>query len=470
MKNLYIYLLSVLFLMLTGCKVSKDVETPQPDLPVAYRNAITTADTSTIADIEWRTFFPDATLQQLIDKALSGNYDLQQALKNIEASRLLLKQSKWGNVPQLNAYVTASSTIPSENSLNGLSANNFLGTSHVENYDAGLSLSWEADIWGKISSRKKEALAQYLKTEEAKKAIQTELVSGVAQGYYNLLMLDAQLSVARKNLDLGNNTVRIIRMQFESGQVTSLAVEQAEAQRLNAAQIVPMLEKEVVLQENALSVLTGELPAEVARIASIDLEPVYEDISTGIPAAVVSRRPDIKMFEYDLAAANARVGVTKAQMYPALNITASGGLNSFKSDNWFNMPSSLFGMVAGSIAQPLLNNKRLRTQYEVAKVEREKAVLAFRQGVLVAVSEVSDALVKIEKLKEEQQFAEQRVASLQRATGNADKLFNSGMANYLEVITAQGNVLQSELDLAALKRDQLSALAELYKALGGGWK
>lgn len=456
--------------MLTGCKVSKDVETPQPDLPVAYRNAITTADTSTIADIEWRTFFPDVTLQQLIDKALSGNYDLQQALKNIEASRLLLKQSKWGNVPQLNAYVTASSTIPSENSLNGLSANNFLGTSHVENYDAGLSLSWEADIWGKISSRKKEALAQYLKTEEAKKAIQTELVSGVAQGYYNLLMLDAQLSVARKNLDLGNNTVRIIRMQFESGQVTSLAVEQAEAQRLNAAQIVPMLEKEVVLQENALSVLTGELPAEVARIASIDLEPVYEDISTGVPAAVVSRRPDIKMFEYDLAAANARVGVTKAQMYPALNITASGGLNSFKSDNWFNMPSSLFGMVAGSIAQPLLNNKRLRTQYEVAKVEREKAVLAFRQGVLVAVSEVSDALVKIEKLKEEQQFAEQRVASLQRATGNADKLFNSGMANYLEVITAQGNVLQSELDLAALKRDQLSALAELYKALGGGWK
>lgn len=265
--------------MLTGCKVSKDVETPQPDLPVAYRNAITTADTSTIADIEWRTFFPDATLQQLIDKALSGNYDLQQALKNIEASRLLLKQSKWGNVPQLNAYVTASSTIPSENSLNGLSANNFLGTSHVENYDAGLSLSWEADIWGKISSRKKEALAQYLKTEEAKKAIQTELVSGVAQGYYNLLMLDAQLSVARKNLDLSNNTVRIIRMQFESGQVTSLAVEQAEAQRLNAAQIVPMLEKEIVLQENALSVLTGELPAEIARIASIDLEPVYENIN-----------------------------------------------------------------------------------------------------------------------------------------------------------------------------------------------
>lgn len=157
-------------------------------------------------------------------------------------------------------------------------------------------------------------------------------------------------------------------------------------------------------------------------------------------------------------------------MYPALNITAAGGLNSFKADNWFNMPTSLFGLVAGSLTQPLLNSRKLRTEYEVSKVEREKAVLAFRQSVLIAVGEVSDALVSIEKLKQEQDFAAQRVASLQRATNNADMLFKSGMANYLEVITAQGVALQSELDLAALKRDQLAAVAELYRSLGGGWK
>jgi outer membrane protein TolC len=178
----------------------------------------------------------------------------------------------------------------------------------------------------------------------------------------------------------------------------------------------------------------------------------------------------VKASEYELASANARVGITKASMYPALNITAAGGLNSFKSDNWFNMPASLFGMVAGSVTQPLLQRKQLRTQYEIAKVEREKAVIAFRQSVLNAVGEVSDALVKVEKLKQEQEFAADRVANLQKATTNADMLFKSGMANYLEVITAQSNVLQSELDLAALKRDQLNAVAQLYRSLGGGWR
>jgi NodT family efflux transporter outer membrane factor (OMF) lipoprotein len=292
----------------------------------------------------------------------------------------------------------------------------------------------------------------------------------VAQSYYNLLMLDAQLAVAKKNLALNENTVRIVKMQFDAGQVSSLAVQQTEAQRLRAAQIVPMLEKEIIIQENGLSILTGALPAEIVRNSTLDLTPLLTELSTGVPSSILSQRPDVKASEYELASANARVGITKASMYPALNITAAGGLNSFKSDNWFNMPASLFGMVAGSITQPLLQRKQLRTQYEIAKVEREKAVIAFRQSVLNAVGEVSDALVKVEKLKQEQEFAADRVANLQKATTNADMLFKSGMANYLEVITAQSNVLQSELDLAALKRDQLNAVAQLYRSLGGGWR
>jgi multidrug efflux system outer membrane protein len=469
MKKYNIYLLFTVFLLLAGCKVSKDIETPHPDLPEAFRNTAG-ADTTTIADIQWKQFFPDNNLQELIGKAITNNYNMQTALKNIEAAQLQFRQTKLGNVPQLNAYASATSTIPSENSLNGLSAKNFLHTSHVENYETGLSLSWEADIWGKIGSRKKEALAQYLKTEEARKAIQTNLVAGVAQGYYNLLMLDAQLVIARKNLALNENTLRIIKMQFDAGQITSLAVQQAEAQRLRAAQIVPMLEKETTIQENGLSILTGALPAEIIRNTTLDLTTLHTTLATGIPTALLSHRPDVKSFEYDLAVANARVGVAKASMYPALNITATGGLNSFRANNWFNTPASLFGLVAGSLTQPLLQKRQLKTQFEVAKVEREKAVIAFRQSVLVAVGEVSDALVKVEKLKEEQEFAAERVANLQKATTNADMLFKSGMANYLEVITAQGNVLQSELDLAALKRDQLNAVAQLYRSLGGGWK
>lgn len=459
----------LLLLVLAGCKVSKDTPLPQQELPEAYRNAFAT-DTTTIADLQWNAFFTDPKLQELIQHTVSGNNDLQIAVKNIEASRQLLRQSKWGQVPQLNAYVNASTTIPSENSLNGLSINNFLGTSHIEDYNAGLTLSWEADIWGKISSRKKEALANYLKTEEARKLVVSNLVATAAQGYYNLLMLDAQLEVAIKNRDLSENTVRMVTSQFNAAQVSHLAVEQAEAQRLRAAQIVPQFEKAITIQENALSVLTGTLPGEISRSANLTAEPLHNDLPTGIPALILSRRPDVKAQEYELNAANARVGIAKAFMYPALNITANGGLNSFKSDNWFNMPASLFGLVTGSVLQPLVQGKKLRTQYNVAKTEREKAVIAFRQQVLVAVGETSDALVEIEKLKEEVVFAQDRVSNLQKAVSNADKLFASGLATYLEVITAQSNVLQSELDLAAVKRNQLSAEVRLYKALGGGWK
>ncbi|MES2486989.1 MAG: efflux transporter outer membrane subunit [Bacteroidota bacterium] len=462
------YIMLLLLLVITGCKVSKDVETPQPELPQAYRNAFAT-DTNTIADIEWKNFFPDPNLQELIGKAISGNYDLQIALKNIESSGLLLRQSKWGQVPQANLFVNASTSIPSQNSLNGISLNNFLGTSHIEDYSTGASLSWEADIWGKISSRKKEALATYLKTEEAKKAIQANIVSLVAQGYYNLLMLDAQLDIAVKNRNLSENTVNMVTRQFDAGQVTHLAVEQAEAQRLRAAQIVPQLEKEIIIQENALSILTGALPSEIVRGKGLATQ-LHDNLPTGLPATMLSHRPDIKALEYELNAANARVGIAKAFMYPALNITATGGLNSFKADNWFNMPASLFGLVAGSLTQPLLQGRKLKTQYQVAKTEREKAVLAFRQQVLVAVGEVSDALVEIEKLQEEVAFANSRVTNLQKAVSNADKLFASGLANYLEVITAQSNVLQSELELAAVKRNQMSAEVRLYKSLGGGWK
>jgi multidrug efflux system outer membrane protein len=185
---------------------------------------------------------------------------------------------------------------------------------------------------------------------------------------------------------------------------------------------------------------------------------------------MVSRRPDVQSAELALTIANANVGINKASMYPALRITADGGVNSFKASNWFNIPSSLFGVVAGSVLQPLLDHKELRTQYDVAQVNREKAVLQFRQSVLNAVGEVSDALVKIEKLKAQEAIEADRVATLTHATSNASLLFKNGMADYLEVITAQSNVLQSQLQLATIKRDELSAVSELYQSLGGGWR
>jgi multidrug efflux system outer membrane protein len=461
----------MLLLALSACKVSKDIETPKPALPVAFRDAAQTGDTTSIADIQWKNFFTEPTLQKLIDSAIANNYDMQIALKNIESSELLFKQVKWNYTPQVNLNVTANTSRPSDNSLNGLSLSQFnVGTKHIEDYSANLGLSWEADIWGKIRNQSKTALAQYLQTTEAKKAIQTNIVAGVSQGYYNLLMLDAQLNIAQKNVKLNDSTLRIIRLQFDAGQVTSLAVQQAEAQRLAAAQLVPQFEQNISIQENALRILTGSLPDRIERSNTLDNIQVADNLPSGLPSAIVSRRPDVKTAELALNIANAQVGIAKANMYPTLTITASGGVNSFKSSNWFNIPASLFGTVAGGITQPLFNRKRLKTQYEVAKVDREKTVLQFRQSVLNAVGEVSDALVTIQKLKEQQLVAANRVTTLQQATGNANLLFRNGMATYLEVITAQGNVLQSELELASIKRAQLSAVSNLYRSLGGGWR
>jgi multidrug efflux system outer membrane protein len=461
----------LLLALLSACKVSKDVATPKPALPDTFRNAATTTDTSSIGDLQWKTFFTDVTLQKLIDSAIVRNYDMQLAVKNIEASQLLFKQVKWNNVPAIALNVTANTQRPSDNSLTGLSLTQYdIGTKHIEDYSANLSLSWEADIWGKIHNQNKQALAAYLQTIEAKKAIQTNIVASVSQGYYNLLMLDLQLNIAKQNVRLNDSTLRIIKLQYDAGQVTSLAVQQAQAQQLTAAQLIPQFEQNIAIQENALRILTGDLPGGVERNAGLDDIKFPDVLSSGIPSALVSRRPDVKSAELDLVSANAKVGITKASMYPTLDITASGGVNSFMANNWFNIPASLFGTVGGSIIQPIFQHKQLKTQFEVAKVEREESVLRFRQSVLNAVGEVSDALVKVEKLKAQQTIVANQVNTLNQATSNANLLFKNGMANYLEVITAQSNVLQSQLQLATIKRDELNAVSDLYRSLGGGWR
>lgn len=463
----------MVFIMITtiiSCNVSKNIETPKDAFPENFRNASVSTDTTSIGDLEWKNFFTEKDITQLIDSAITRNNNLQIATKNIEIAQFRFTQSKWGNVPQANLFVNASTSNPSDNSFTGKNLSQALGQNHIDDYSAGVSLSWEADIWGKIRNQKKGAFAEYLQSEEVKKALQTTIVANVSSGYYNLLMLDAQLQIARQNLKLNDSTTKIIKLKYDAGQVTSLAIQQSEAQKLNAAQLIPLLEQNIAIQENALSVLTGSFPNSKQRSIRLSSIEVKNNASIGIPSSLVSRRPDVRSAELALKVANANVGITKADLYPSLKITAQGGLNSFETSNWFNIPASLFGTIAGGLTQPLLNNKKVRTQYNIAVAEREKAVLSFRQAVLVAVSEVSNALVKVEKLALQEAFLQERVKTLQQATKNSNLLFKNGMAEYLEVLSAQANILQSELELANMKREQLIANIELYRSLGGGWK
>ena len=426
------------------------------------------ADSGSIARLEWKQFFTDTALQGIIDSVLARNYDMQVALNTITLNEAYLKQAKAAWLPTVQADISANTSRPSENSLNGFNLGNFTGANHIEDYTAALGVSWEVDIWGKIRQQKQASLATYLQSTEAVKSLQTRLIAASASAYYTLLMLHEQLDITQRNMALNDSTLRAIRLQYAAGQVSILAVQQAEVQLEKTKAWIPKLEQALLMQENALSILMASEPQEIEVGDRLHRFAVPEQFAIGIPAAMVNRRPDVKESEYALEIANAQVGVAQANRYPALRITAAGGLNAFQASNWFVMPASLFGNLAGNLMQPVFNSRKLKTQFEVAKIQRENAVVRFRQTVLNAVGEVSDALVQLDKLKAQIEITESQKNRLQKAIPNAQLLFASGMASYLEVITAQQNALQSELELADLKRQQIEAYVLLYRSLGGG--
>lgn len=454
--------------LLVSCKVSKDTSGVVDPLPAAFRDI--RPDTSNISKIPWSRFFKEEDLKGLITKALKNNNDLQIAIKNIDAADLILRQAKWKNVPVVGIQVTGSTSMPSDNSLNGLTLGQFLHKNHIEDYTAGASLSWEADIWGKIRSEKAAALSSYLQTQEAKKAVQTRIVAELAKGYYHLLILDTQLEIARNNQKLNDSTLSIVKLKYQFGYVTSLAVQQAQAQTDLSAGLIPQFEQGIAIQENAIRILTGDYPGAILHGTRLsDLE-ISNELAVGIPAQLLNNRPDVRSAAYALDQENANVGYARANLYPSLTITAQGGLNSLKTSNWFNLPASLFGVVSAGLTQPLLAHKRLKTQFELSKVRRDQTAISFRQSFLLAVGDVSDQLVRLEKLGQQQTFSIDRVKNLQQALQNAQLLFLKGSASYLEVISAQSNALQSELELSSLKKELLDARVDLYRAVGGGWE
>ncbi|WP_345232597.1 efflux transporter outer membrane subunit [Olivibacter ginsenosidimutans] len=469
-----------LALCLNACKVGKNYQRPQLNLPDKYRNEITPADSVGIGNIYWKDFFVDSTLQTLIDTAIVYNYDMRKALKNIQIANEQVLQAKAEFLPEINANIaTIERNFRSENFYSTPTAKWYDGRgktapknmyTYTPQHSSGLSLSWELDIWGKMRRLNESTLAQYLQTYEARKLLQTQLVADVAEGYYNLLMLDAQLEVAQRNLQLTDSTLRIVQLQRDAGKATSLAIQQTKSQLLAAKALIPQLQREVVIQENGLRALAGQLPDSIRRSASLTDFLIEDSVSAGVPLYMVSHRPDVKASELALRAANADVGVAQAYRYPTLMIEAEGGVNSMLPANWVKIPGSLFGGLVGSLTAPILNKRKIKTDIEVAKLERDKAEIDFQQTVLDAVNEVTNALVTIKKLQEEYDIAEERVKVTQLGIRQARLLFKANYADYLEIITAQQNAIDSELELVSLKQQLLLARVELYRALGGGWQ
>ena len=483
LSKLIISCICIAILFVQGCKVGQKYSQPDLHMPDQYRGDTLAyfADTSSFSQISWRDFFHDPLLKELIDTALINNNDVKTALLNIEIANKKLRQNKLNYLPEVNLDIaTANKQYRSSNfgsspsslwyEKNGTEAPSTMFT-YLSQFGTEIGFSWEIDIWGKINNAKDQLTAEYLNTAEARNAIQTNLIANIAKGYFNLIMLDAKIEVAKRNVRLNDSTLHMIKLQYEAGEITALAIQQTESQRLIAASLVPDLEMQIILQENALGILTGQMPREIKRGRDIEnMFPEDNNISLGSPVEIVRNRPDIRQAEFDLIAANANANIQQAMRYPTLTLEGVFGVNSSLASQWFSIPGSLLGGITGGLTTPIFKNKKLKLEWEVAKIERDKFELGLQQTVLEAVSEVSDAVVTIDKLREQIDLAKLRVANSEKAVRNALLLFRSDYATYLEVITAHGNALDSDIALVELRQAHLASYIDLYRSLGGGWR
>jgi len=324
------------------------------------------------------------------------------------------------------------------------------------------------DIWGKAKMQKESAAAEYFAQKENFNAIKSRIIVQVAQAYYNLMSLDEQLKIAKENIELSEKTLQMMKLQYTAGQINSLAIQQSEAQKKTAELIVPLARQNISVQENALSILCGEYPKSVERSEGLHTMISENPLTAEVPAQLLSRRPDLKAAEFNVISLNAKTGLAKAAMYPSISLSPQVGANSFKVSTWFDLPGSITKTLAANLAMPLLQKRQLKTAYETAIIEQEKAVITFKQTMMTAVGEVSDAMAKSKGSTERLALLHERTLILEKGISDALKLYESGMATYLEVITAQNNKLQNDLEQNTVILEKLNAEVDLFRALGGG--
>lgn len=478
-KILTIILFGFCFIAVISCGSKKDFSSATFDLPEAFQIPDSVGKNLDTMLIPRHKFFKDSVLRDLINTALSKNFDLRKSDKQLEINDALYKQSKAAFYPSLNLNMfTIERRWYSQNSRfspssrwyehHGREPEDNLYLERIDNW-SNVTLGWEADIWGKLRNQKKSALALYEQSHIARRALQTELIATVAEDYYTLLMLDEQLNVAEKNHRYRDSTLTMINLLYQSGEVSALAVQQSQTQVLDASSLISKLKEERTILENNLRLLVGELPGNVYRNFRLEVDDSsYEEVKE-LPLYLVQNRPDVVVAQYGLVRANAEVGVTQAQRWPNLNISINGGVSSLLPQNWFDIPGSLFGSVVGGMTAPIFNNRKLKTQYEVAKLQRDQAEIDFQRNVYTAVVDVENTLTSLRRVEDQLEIATVKQLVAQRALLNSRMLFRSGFANYLEVITAQSEAMAAELDLVRTKADLLTLRIQLYRALGGGW-
>ncbi len=466
MKKYKIYKLifaPVLLVSLQSCFVARDYQSPEVVNEAYFRTDQLPEDSVSLSEVSWKDMFTDSLLVSYIEDGLEQNIDIRIALQQIVAANAYYLQGKAGNLPTISAAGQVTHQQLAKNSQFGA-----LFDGSLNQYDLTAALSWEADIWGRIRSNRRAAEATYLQSVAAHQAVKTQLISSIASVYYQLLALDEQLRITEQTIatrEVGLETTIALK---EAGNVTEVGVKQTEAQLYSAQALLVDIRTNIKLLENTMSILLGKAPVDIER-SSLEQQSITAEVNVGFPVQLLRNRPDVIAAEYNLVNAFELSNVAKANFYPSLNISATGGFQSLELDKLLSV-NSLFATIVGNLTQPILNGRRIRTQYEVAQSQEEQAFLNFRQSVLNASREVSDALYNYEAAEEKIEIKAKEFAAYDTATTYSEELLNSGFANYLEVLTARENALYSQLDLINARFARLNAVVELYRALGGGWQ
>lgn len=444
-----------------GCALGPNYKRPPVSSPSAFRGE-TEASTNSFADLPWWQIFHDTRLQELIRLALTNNFDLRAAFAREEEARQSVFETRSELFPQLNYQGIAA------RGKNIINATPFPGTATGDYFVGEGEASWEVDLWGRVRRLTEAQRAQYFATREARHDLTISLIAQIAQDYFQLLALDQQLQIAHETTNSFGQSLKLFTEQLKGGVASKLETSSAEALMESAAETIPDLERQIILQEDQLSVLVGEKPGVIERQNSVLENQVSPQIPAGIPSSLLERRPDIREAEQELRAANAQVGVAIADFFPQISLTALLGKVSPELSTITGGAANAWG-IAADLAGPVFEGGRLKAQYRAAKAAREEYTWQYYSTILTAFQEVSDAIISHEKYGVALGQQTRAVAAYQVAVRIATERYRLGNASYYEVLQEQQYLFPAQNTLVQIQLNQMLSVVELYRALGGGW-
>ena len=450
--------------LLTGCAVGPKYHRPPVQTPNAFRDVTTDsqqqAQAASYADLPWWQVFEDPKLQELIHTALKQNYDLQLATERINTARSQLAITRSSLFPQVSANA------------NFIGGKENIAQSRFNFLILAGDAAFQLDLFGRLRRATEAARAQLLATEDARQTVILTLVSDIASDYFTLLQLDLQLQITRQTVITQTDSVKLTNLRLDRGVATKLDVLQAEQVLDTANAQIPDLERQVAQEENAISILLGDYPHDVARGLPLVEQSLPPQVPPGLPSSIIERRPDIREAEQILVASNAQIGVAKAQFFPQITLTGSGGGAFGRSSVFSSLMASQIGVwsYGTQVSQPIFTGGALRGNLRLAKSENQQALITYKETIQRAFGDVSDALIGYEKLHQVRVRQQESVFDLEETVRISTLRYKGGTTTYLEVLDGQRSLYSAELTLASARGDEYRSLVQLYKALGGGWQ